>query len=198
VLVVRHWCHFLWGGEFLIFTDHFSLKFLLDQRLSTIPQHQWLSKLLGFDFKVKFKLGTTNVVADTLSRRDTEETGEAMALSGATFQLFDDIRTELLVDPDLRALYEDVAAGKRGKLWATTDVLIIVASHVYLPPSSPCVQHVLAAAHGAGHEGTEKTLHQLRRDFHLPGTHAVVRDFVRTCVIYQRNKGEQLHPDSLL
>jgi hypothetical protein len=37
VLTVRHWRHYLWGRTFLIRTDHFSLKFLLDQRLSTIP-----------------------------------------------------------------------------------------------------------------------------------------------------------------
>lgn len=32
-------------------TDHFSLKLLLDQRLSTISQHQGASKLLGFNFQ---------------------------------------------------------------------------------------------------------------------------------------------------
>ncbi|WVZ48905.1 LOW QUALITY PROTEIN: hypothetical protein U9M48_000299 [Paspalum notatum var. saurae] len=48
---VRHWRPYLWGREFLVKTDHRSLKFLLDQRLSTVPQHHWISKLLGFDFK---------------------------------------------------------------------------------------------------------------------------------------------------
>lgn len=28
-------------------TDHYALKFMLDQRLSTVPQHQWVSKLFG-------------------------------------------------------------------------------------------------------------------------------------------------------
>lgn len=60
-------------------TDHYSLKFLLDQRLATIPQHQWASKLLGFDFKVEFKPGAQNVVADALSRRDADEDGELAA-----------------------------------------------------------------------------------------------------------------------
>jgi hypothetical protein len=36
------------GHRFLVCTDHYSLKFLLDQRLSTVPQHQWLNKLFGF------------------------------------------------------------------------------------------------------------------------------------------------------
>jgi hypothetical protein len=67
------------------------LKSLLDQRLSTIPQHQSVSKLLGFDFWVEFKSGAANVVADALSRRDMEA-ASAMAISYPSFQLFDDLR----------------------------------------------------------------------------------------------------------
>jgi hypothetical protein len=50
VQVVRHWRAYLWGRSFLVRTNHYSLKFLLDQRLFTIPQHQWTNKLLRFDF----------------------------------------------------------------------------------------------------------------------------------------------------
>jgi hypothetical protein len=57
VQAVRHWQPYLWSRSFLIRTDHYSLKFLLDQRLSTIPQHQWVSKLIGFDFCVEYKPG---------------------------------------------------------------------------------------------------------------------------------------------
>jgi len=39
VFAIRHWHPYLWGRRFLVCTDHFSLKFLLDQRLATIPQH---------------------------------------------------------------------------------------------------------------------------------------------------------------
>jgi len=39
VQAVRHWRPYLWGRSFRIRTDHCSLKFMLDQRLSTIPQH---------------------------------------------------------------------------------------------------------------------------------------------------------------
>ena len=45
----------------------------MDQRLATIPQHDWVGKLLGFDFSVEYKPGAANVVADALSRRDTGE-----------------------------------------------------------------------------------------------------------------------------
>jgi hypothetical protein len=39
VQAVRHWHPYLWGRQFLVRTDHFHLKYLLDQRLSTVPQH---------------------------------------------------------------------------------------------------------------------------------------------------------------
>jgi hypothetical protein len=39
VQALRHWRPYLWGRCFLICTDQRSLRFLLDQRLTTIPQH---------------------------------------------------------------------------------------------------------------------------------------------------------------
>jgi hypothetical protein len=67
VKVVRHWRPYLWGRSFLIRTDHFALKYILDQRLTTIPQHTWVSKLFGYDFSVEYRQGKLNVVADALS-----------------------------------------------------------------------------------------------------------------------------------
>jgi hypothetical protein len=53
VNVVCHWRPYLWGSSFVVCTDHYSLKFLLDQKLATVLQYQWASKLLGFDFHVE-------------------------------------------------------------------------------------------------------------------------------------------------
>jgi hypothetical protein len=92
VNVVRHWRPYLWGSSFVVCTDHYSLKFLLDQKLATVPQHQWASKLLGFDFQMEYKPGRANVVADALSRRDLEGESSLAALSAPEFVLFDDIR----------------------------------------------------------------------------------------------------------
>jgi hypothetical protein len=63
----------------------------LDQKLSTIPQYQWASKLLGFDFWVEYKSGISNIMADALSRRDTDKSAQLSALSAPTFTLFDQL-----------------------------------------------------------------------------------------------------------
>jgi len=91
VQAVRHWRPYLWGRQFIVRTDHYALKFMLDQRLSTVPQHQWISKLFGFDFSVEYKPGRLNTVADALSRRDQHDQ-HLTTLSSPSFQLLDDLR----------------------------------------------------------------------------------------------------------
>ena len=52
--------------------------------------------------------------------------------------------------------------------------------------------------HGDGHEGMQRTLHRLRRDFHFSDMRRVVQDFVRACPTCQRFKTEHLQPAGLL
>jgi hypothetical protein len=198
VLAVRHWRPYLWGYPFLICTDHFSLKFLLDQNLSTIPQHQWASKLLGFDFRVEYKPGSTNVVTDALSRRDTDEEAQLATLSTASFDLFDMLRAAYNTNTALQQLRTEVAAGNRGDKWRIVDGLVTMVGRIHIPAALPLVQVVVRSAHAVGHEGMEKTLHRLRSDFHIPGARAAVQEIIHACTTCQRNKTEQLHPAGLL
>jgi len=55
-----------------------------------MPQHQWISKLFGFDFTIEYRPGRLNSATDALSRRD-EEAAAWCALSGPSFDLFNDI-----------------------------------------------------------------------------------------------------------
>jgi hypothetical protein len=186
VQAVRNWRPYLWGRRFLVKTDHYSLKYLLDQRLATIPQHHWVGKLLGFDFAVEYKAGATNVVADALSRRDTPEEGTVLVLSGPRFDFIARLRQAQLSDPTLTAIREEVRAGTRVAPWAVTDGMVQYAGRLYILPTSPLLQEILRAVHEEGHEGVQRTLHRLRRDFHFPNMKQVVQDFVRECSTCQR------------
>jgi hypothetical protein len=75
----------------MVKTDHQPLKYILDQRLATIPQHHWVSKLLGFDFTMEYKPGHNNVVADALSRRDMPNV-ELQDISSPSFDLLKELK----------------------------------------------------------------------------------------------------------
>jgi hypothetical protein len=178
VQALRHWRPYLWGRRFPIRTDHRSLRFLLDQRPMTIPQHHWTNKLLGYDFVVEYKPGALNVVADALSRRD-EPSAVFLALSAPQFSLFDEIRQEINDDSDLSTLWDAIRGGAKPTSWTVVDGLILYNDRVYIGPSPPSKPTLLELAHDTGHEGVHKTLHRLRAYFHMPHDRVLVQDFVR-------------------
>ncbi|GJT75254.1 ty3-gypsy retrotransposon protein [Tanacetum coccineum] len=77
--VLYKWKGYLLDRHFKIRTDHFNLKYLLNQKLTTPFQFKWLPKLLGYDYEIVYKKGSENVVVDALSRMD---------LSGEFLQIF--------------------------------------------------------------------------------------------------------------
>ena len=196
VKAVRHWRPYIWGRAFTIRTDHWSLKFLLDQRLTTIPQHTWVSKLFGYDLTVEYRAGKLNTVADALSRRDEE--AAALALSGPLFTDYDTLRAELLDDTTAQNLYNQLAAGTAPDDWQLVDGLLLYNSRVFVLDGSSLWSQLLQDAHEATHEGVQKTLHRLRASFYKNRTHRLVCDFVHGCAVCQRNKIEHLHLAGLL
>jgi len=68
-LAVRKWHHYLMGHHFIIRTDQKALKFLLEQRVMDEEQQKWVSKLLGYQFEIRYKPRKENTVADALSRK---------------------------------------------------------------------------------------------------------------------------------
>ena len=54
-------------SSFCIKTDHQSLKYFLEQRVSSPTQHKWVSKLRGYDNEINYMKAKDNLVVDSLS-----------------------------------------------------------------------------------------------------------------------------------
>lgn len=73
------WRHYLLGSEFTIRTDHSSLKNLLGQVIQSPEQQYFLTRLLGFSFKIEYRKGKENAAADALSRLPATELEKELA-----------------------------------------------------------------------------------------------------------------------
>ncbi|GJW07538.1 reverse transcriptase [Tanacetum coccineum] len=78
VVALQKWRGYLLDRHFKIRTDHFSLKYVLDQRITTPFQSKWLPKLLGFDYEIDYKQRKENIVVDALSR--IQRQGELLSI----------------------------------------------------------------------------------------------------------------------
>lgn len=110
---IDKWRPYLFGRHFTIRTDHHSLKFLLEQKITTAMQQKGLTKLLGLNYTIQYKKGNDNCVADALSRREWGKEAELQAISSARSlwieeisnnyvgnELATKILTENLINPD--------------------------------------------------------------------------------------------------
>lgn len=73
-----------------------------------------------------YKLGKANIVADALSRRDTEEEAEGvvLTLSAPRFDFVAHLRQAQDSDPAMVALREDITGGSRSAPWSIVNGMV--------------------------------------------------------------------------
>ncbi len=64
-----NWQHYLWPKEFVIRTDHESLKHIRAHGKLNKRHAKWIEFLETFPYVIQCKKGKENVVADALSRK---------------------------------------------------------------------------------------------------------------------------------
>ena len=65
------WRHYLWPKEFVIHSDHESLKYLRSQNNLNRRHAKWVEFIESFPYIIKHKKGKDNVIVDAFSRRYT-------------------------------------------------------------------------------------------------------------------------------
>nr|GEX29107.1 hypothetical protein [Tanacetum cinerariifolium] len=70
VFALRLWRHYLYGTKCVVFTDHKSLQYILNQKELNLRQRRWIELLSDYDCEIRYHLGKENVMADALSQKE--------------------------------------------------------------------------------------------------------------------------------
>ena len=69
VFALKIWCHYLYGEQFEVFSDHKSLKYIFTQRDLDMRQCRSMEYLEDYDSTLHYHPGKASVVVDALNRK---------------------------------------------------------------------------------------------------------------------------------
>ncbi|XP_071933765.1 uncharacterized protein [Coffea arabica] len=192
VRALETWQHYLRPREFVIHTDHESLKYLKGQPKLSKRHAKWVSFIDTFSYVIKYKTGKTNVVADALSRRHS-----LLALLDAKLLGFKMVKELYTNDHDFGDTYVACVKAPHGKYFLHDGFLFHVDK--LCVPNSSIRDLLIREAHSGGlmgHFGITKTLAMLQEHFYWPHMRRDVERMVGRCVTCHKAKSKT-HPYGL-
>jgi hypothetical protein len=105
---INKWKHYLLGKETIIHTDHHPLQYLQAQtKLQQSRHYRWMGFLQQFHLIIKYKKGTSNKVADMISRPPIA----ASIILKNTSLSHDSYVEQYDIDEDFKEVYEKLTHG---------------------------------------------------------------------------------------
>ena len=158
VQAIKHWRHYLFHKEFVLFTDHDSLRHIRSQDKVSHKHGRWMAFLEKFTFVVKHKSGISNRVADALSRRSNLLVSMRVGVPG-----LDVLMEQLTVDPYFSVVLQGVQSGQRSD-FLVHDGFLFKGNQLCVPDSSLRLQ-IIKELHGEGHVGRDRTLQLVQSSY---------------------------------
>jgi hypothetical protein len=144
VRTLETWQHYLWPKEFVIHSDHESLKHIRSQSKLNRRHAKWVEFIESFPYVIRHKKGKENIIADALSRRYT-------MLSQLDFKIFglETIKEQYSNDVDFKDILLKCREGRTWNKFVYTDGFVFRANKLCIPDSSVRLL-LLQEAHGGG------------------------------------------------
>jgi hypothetical protein len=180
VQACRQWKHYILGKETIIHTDHRPLQFMQTQGKLQNDHHQkWSMYLQQFHLNIKYKKGSTNHVADCLSRPSVAVLTTVLNSCGHETSGWPQLYNN---DSDFSTSYQTLSAGKIVPNFHLQDGLLCHLSHLCVP-SREHAKMIWEAHYNqeVGHFGVEKTVAVLQKHFYWSKLRQDVRKYIRSC-----------------
>ena len=144
VRTLETWKHYLWPKEFVIHSDHESLKHIRSQGKLNRRHAKWVEFIESFPYVIKHKKGKENIIADALSRRYT-------MLSQLDFKKFglQMLKGQYEHDTDFKDVLLNCKKGQTWNKFVLNDGFVFRANKLCILASSVRLL-LLQEAHGGG------------------------------------------------
>ncbi|GJW99634.1 retrotransposon-related protein [Tanacetum coccineum] len=202
IQALEKWRGYLLDRHFVIKTDHYSLKYLLDQRITTPAQMKWLPKLMGFDYEIVYKKGAENVVADALSRVQGQTECLQLEVTTLSSELYDKVKRGWSEDSQLKAKIEKLqsnSGSSKHYSWSNAQLLrkgkLVISNDEAL--RKELMQHFHSGPTG-GHSGMQATTKRMGALVYWKKMRSQIKQYIRQCDICQRYKPELVPYPGLL
>ncbi|XP_065859834.1 uncharacterized protein [Euphorbia lathyris] len=184
VRALQMWQHYLWPKEFVIHTDHESLKHLKGQQKLNRRHAKWVEFIETFPYVIKYKQGKENVVADALSRRVS-----LLNVMHAKCLGFEYIKELYVDDLDFASIYKACELTAFGKFYRHEGYLF--RDNRLCMPKCSHREFLVREAHGGGlmgHFGVAKTLDMISEHFFWPHMKRDVERICASCINCKKAK----------
>lgn len=188
LLAIQQWRQYLQHSEFSIFTDQRSLVQLTEQRLHTPWQQKLYIKLLGLQYRIIYKQGSENRVADALSRKSMHDSTCA-AISTSTPVWIQSVLDGYQQDSQALSLIAKLAIDPQAvSNYTLVDGVLRYKNRIWVGANHPLQLQLIKACHSSalgGHSGIPVTYLRLKKLFAWTGLKASVCSFVKSCLVCQ-------------
>lgn len=196
MMAIDKWRAYLQRGPFTIVTDHKSLCNLEDQQLETDLQRKSMSKLVGLQFKFRYKRGADNGAAGALSRVGHLLTANAMSVCQPLWvqEVANSYETDAAAHNLLKRL---VVKSPDEEGYTFHQGLIRYHGRVWIGANTALQTKLISALHQSavgGHSGITVTYQRVKKLFAWAGLKAAVEDYVKQCEVCQHSKHEHTKP----
>ncbi|GJW34322.1 putative reverse transcriptase domain-containing protein [Tanacetum coccineum] len=173
IFALRLWRHYLYGTKCVVYTNHKSLQYILDQKELNMRQQRCIELLSDYDCEIRYHPGKANVVADALSRKEREK---PLRVRDLVMTVYPDLSERIL-----RAQREEMNEERR----------------IWLPLFGGLWDLVMHESHKSKysiHPGSDKMYQDLKKLYWWPNMKADIATYVSKCLTCAKVKAEHQKP----